>query len=110
MECLEEQGKIESSQTIHNAHASSKTEKPEKHTQTPTKAEIGANTTLHQDEKTEEADSSENNPVKAGFDGLKACEWNREKHSGVVPHPPTGTPDNAIWDSSIGEWYEPLPF
>ncbi|EOS48266.1 hypothetical protein C810_01352 [Lachnospiraceae bacterium A2] len=110
LECLEEQDKTESSQTIHNVHASSKTEKPEKHTPTPTKAEIGANTTPYQGGKAEESGSNENNPVKAGFDGLKACEWNTEDHSGVVPHPPMGTPNNAIWDSSMGEWYEPLPF
>lgn len=97
-------------QTAHKPEINLKTAKSDKTTNETEKPEIGANTALHQDEKTEEADSSKNNPVKAGFDGLKACEWNREKHSGVVPHPPMGTPKNAIWDSCAGEWYEPLPF
>lgn len=97
-------------QTTHNAEIKPKTAQIGKSAKETEKPEIKANTTPYQDEKTEEADSNENNPVKARFDGLKACEWNRGKHSGVVPHPPMGTPDNAIWDSCTGEWYEPLPF
>lgn len=97
-------------QTAQTAEIKSKTEKLDKSTNEPEKPEIKANTTPHQDGKKEEADSGEDNHVKVGFDGLKACEWNREKHSGVVPRPPMGTPDNAIWDSNTGGWYEPLPF
>lgn len=114
LECAEESAKWtlaqEPIQTAHNAGIKPKTAQIVKSTKETEKPEIKANTTPYQGGKAEEADSNENNPVKAGFGGMKACEWNREKHSGVVPHPPMGTPDSAIWDSSIGEWYEPLPF
>ena len=114
LECAEESAKgtlaQEPIQTTHNAEIKPKTAQIGKSTKETEKPEIKANTTPYQGKKKEEVDSSKNNPVKAVFDGLKACEWNREKHSGVVPHPPMGTPDNAIWDSSIGEWYEPPPF
>lgn len=75
------------------------------------KTEIEANTASQMDEKKEEADSSEEEPcAENGFNELVACDWNKEKHNGIVPHPPMGTPDNAIWDSGAGEWYESLPF
>lgn len=97
-------------QTAHKTEINPETAKSDKSTKETEKSKIKENTTPYQGEEKEEADSRENNPVKARFDGLKACEWNREKHSGVVPHPPMGTPDNAIWDSNTGGWYEPLPF